>query len=257
LRTRLRRVDPQTRQVAPGPLVGHGASSLTTDGDRVWVGLTDTERVVGFDGRTGHVLHTIDLGARPHVVKADRSGVWVLTRPQRGLRQHLLHYDRRGRLIRDAELRYSHSSLALGAGSVWLAERARQLIVERDMRTLQRRSVVPLARKVSALTFSGGYIWAIRKEEDSVTQIEPRTAALRAHTTFAAGESPRQALVAGGKLFVISQFDHTVRVFDPEDTRSLADPVPVGRNPSALATDGRSVWVTSLVENTLTRLTTG
>ena len=51
-------------------------------------------------------------------------------------------------------------------------------------------------------------------------------------------------------MFVASRYDHTVLVLDPKTPEAGGEPLTVGLNPYALATDGRSVWVTGLGDNT-------
>jgi DNA-binding beta-propeller fold protein YncE len=121
---------------------------------------------------------------------------------------------------------------------------------------LKLRSFTRIAREISAMSYGGGYVWVVSKDEDSVTQIDPRPAK-PTHSTVAAGHSPAQAVVAGGKLYVSSALDHTVLVFDADEPRPENTPVPVGLSPYGLATDDTSVWVTSRTDNTLTRITTG
>jgi len=72
--------------------------------------------------------------------------------------------------------------------------------------------------------------------------------------TAAAGHSPAQSVVAGGRLWIASRNDHSVVILDPKTLVPVAEPVHVGLNPYAITADDRSVWVTSLGENTLTRI---
>ena len=66
--------------------------------------------------------------------------------------------------------------------------------------------------------------------------------------------APAQAVVADGRVFVASRNDHTVVVLEPEALRSAGEPIEVGLNPYAMATDGATVWVTGLADNSLTRI---
>jgi YVTN family beta-propeller protein len=60
--------------------------------------------------------------------------------------------------------------------------------------------------------------------------------------------------VAGGRLFVANRNDNTVLVFDPATLKRIGKPIEVGFNPYAMVADERSVWVTGLGDNTLTRI---
>ncbi len=61
-------------------------------------------------------------------------------------------------------------------------------------------------------------------------------------------------MLAGGHLFVSSRNDNTLVVLDPKTLKPAGEPIDVGFNPYALAADERSVWVTGLGDNTLTRI---
>ena len=43
-------------------------------------------------------------------------------------------------------------------------------------------------------------------------------------------------------------------MLEPEALRPAGAPIEVGLNPYGMATDGRSVWVTALADNSLTRI---
>lgn len=61
----------------------------------------------------------------------------------------------------------------------------------------------------------------------------------------------------GNKLYVSSPLDHTVQVFDAKTTRMAQPPIATGRNPYALASDGSSLWVTNVADDSLTRIPVG
>lgn len=58
------------------------------------------------------------------------------------------------------------------------------------------------------------------------------------------------------RVYISARDDNRVRVLDA-GTGELLTEVEVPPNPFGLATDGRSVWVTGLAENTVTRIVPG
>ena len=56
-----------------------------------------------------------------------------------------------------------------------------------------------------------------------------------------------------GRLYVADRDEHRVLVFDLNRTKLLGE-IEVDQNPSAFASDGRSLWVTGLANNTVTRI---
>jgi DNA-binding beta-propeller fold protein YncE len=105
---------------------------------------------------------------------------------------------------------------------------------------------------VVALHSGGGYLWAVLRGEDSIAQIDP--AEPGTPVTSAVGRGPTQVMVVGDRVFVANRYDHSLSVLDRASTQRQENPLVVPRNPYALASDGRSVWVTSLADDTVTRI---
>jgi YVTN family beta-propeller protein len=101
------------------------------------------------------------------------------------------------------------------------------------------------------LRYGNGFLWTTLEGEDAVARISADGRTMR---TVAAGHAPSQSVVARGRLFVANRNDNTVLVFDPETLKPIGEPVDVGLNPFAMVADDRSVWVTGLGDNTLTRI---
>ena len=69
-----------------------------------------------------------------------------------------------------------------------------------------------------------------------------------------AGHGPAQLAIAGGRVFVSSRDDQAVSVLDSDELALVGEPIPVAINPYAIVADKRSVWVSGLGDNTLTRI---
>ena len=248
--TRLTRIDAATGlERAQHPHVGLGVASIAADRDTLWVARREAGRVLRIDARTGRVTRRIRVPAQPLKLAVDVTGLWILTArsPQR-----LLHYDRDGRRLRwSLVLRHTVRALGVGGGAVWLADRALPGVTRLDPVTRKITEVARLPAAPVTITYAGDALWAALRTEDTIVRIEPRSAA---QVTSSAGHRPTQAVHAGGRIFVASSNDHDVLLFDAETAEQVGEPIRVGRNPSAMATDGRSVWVTSLAENTVTRI---
>jgi streptogramin lyase len=142
-------------------------------------------------------------------------------------------------------------ALTTGGGFVWVAERRGNAIVRIDPRTLR---VAPWSRTVapvSAFCYCGGYLWGTITRADSIARIDPRRAGNP--LTSVAGHRPAQLVAAGGHLFVASNTDHTVRMFDPRSGKPVRAPLAVPGNPFAMATGDGAVWVTG-IQGTVTRI---
>ncbi len=250
--TRLTRIDAATGlERAQHPHVGLGVVSIAADRDTLWVARREAGRVLRIDARTGRVTRRIRVPAQPSEARGRRHGAVDLTslgasaaaasalRPRRAPLalepRPPAHRPRAGRRRRRRLARgprpagrdaprprdaqdHGGGSPPRGAGHAHLRRRR------------------PVGRAAD-----GGHHRAHRASQ-------------RAQVTSAAGHRPTQAVHAGGRVFVASSNDHDVLLFDAETAEQVGEPIRVGRNPSAMATDGRSVWVTSLAENTVTRI---
>ena len=102
------------------------------------------------------------------------------------------------------------------------------------------------------MRYAGGSLWVTLDDEDAIARIDAETGNLR---TATAGHSPAQSVLAGGHLFVVQpQRQHAWSSWTRRRSSRSGEPIDVGFNPYALAADERSVWVTGLGDNTLTRI---
>jgi DNA-binding beta-propeller fold protein YncE len=144
------------------------------------------------------------------------------------------------------------AALATGSGAVWIIERTAPNVVRFAPRTGKGVRWGTLAAPSSALYFDGRYLWATLNTDDLIMRVDSRRP--RAFVPTATGRRPQRIVAAGGRLFVASYADHTVRVLDPGTSRSIGAPLNVAENPFALVADGHSVWVTGAGDNSVTRI---
>jgi DNA-binding beta-propeller fold protein YncE len=232
--------------------VGLGAASVVADGRAVWVGEKRSKQVVRIDAATGRVTRRLATSAPPQKLAAGPSGLWIALPAAHG--DELLRYDRSGdRMLDRIAIPHGVAAIALGPDAVWVAERGVPQVARVDLRSLRPEVLTRLPEIAGGLNYAAGYLWA-SLPGDRLARVDPRSGSV---VPTAAGHNPKQAIAAGGRLFVASHDDHTVLVLDPRTTHAVGAPLHVGLNPFALATDGRSVWVTGLGENTVTRIETG
>jgi hypothetical protein len=252
-RPRVTRLDTKTgRRHGAKPLVGRGASSISGREDTLWVAVPERGEVVEVDARSGHIEGRISAPLPPVRVVADRDGFWAIGRgPPPDSPDLLLHYDRAaGQFVRQVEFSSGISAITLGGGAVWLALTRTPRVVRLSPATGERRGAV-LTGTATSLTYGLGALWASVPAENAVARVDPER--LQAVTT-AVAQRPAQLAVAGGRVFVASNTDHTVVVLDPAKVRRSGPPLQVPLNPSGLVAGAGHVWVTGLGENTVTRL---
>ena len=179
----------------------------------------------------------------------DETGLWVLVA---GPPPRLVRYDPRGaRRLASIALPHRISAMTTHAGVLWLVDRAGPTLLRLDPDRRTPTEVQRMPDAVPVLSAGGGFLWAVLREQDAIARIEPETGD---YTTFAAGHFPTHALVVRRRVFIASRNDNEVIVLDMQSTKPVGEPLAVGLNPYGLATDGRSVWVTGLSENTVTRI---
>jgi DNA-binding beta-propeller fold protein YncE len=238
------------RQRAQHPVVGTGASDVVSTGRIVWIAANPSPRIVGLDARTGRVVRRVDLDAPPAGLAVGLGSLWVATSgsPKQNA---LLRYDETGRFLRRTPLPHSVYAVAAGSGAVWVAEHDIPQVLRVDPRTGKTAVWMRMLAPASALSYSGGYVWATMSGASLIARLSPRRCGC---PTTAVGHRPMQALVAGGRLFVSSNTDHTVVVMDPRKLTVEGKPLRVGVNPYALAADARHVWVTGAGEDDVTEI---
>jgi streptogramin lyase len=233
----------------PTPGVGLGAGSIVADGDAVWVGEKRSNQVVRIDSASARVTRRRSVPGPPQHIAIGPSGLWIAIPAAQG--DELLRYDRTGARLRD-RVHVSHgiNAMALSADALWVAERGVPKVARLDLRRLRLRDVARLHDVAVGLDLAAGYLWA-ELPGDRLVRVDMRTGV---PVATVAGHTPTQVVGAGGRVYVASSADHTVLVLDPRTTDPIGKPLHVGLNPFALATDGRTVWVTSLGENAVTRI---
>ncbi len=186
----------------------------------------------------------------PHYLAAGPSGLWVVTGAPT-IADWLLHYDRRGRrLLGQTFLPNGVGPIALGRGAVSVGGSRGAKLGRLDLRS-GRMSLLHVPLKAGQLYYGGGCVWATQAEEDSLTRIDPSTGGVIEHD---AGRGPAQVAAAGGRVFVASKTDDTLRVLSARTLRAVHPPLPMPFNPYAVTADARHVWVTGLGEDTLTEV---
>ena len=64
-------------------------------------------------------------------------------------------------------------------------------------------------------------------------------------------------VVRGRSVWVASNLDDTIVQLDVKTGKTVGEPIPVGRNPFAIAAHGKTLWVTNLASASVTRIDVG
>ena len=250
---RLTRLDAQTgRPLGDGTVVGRTVVGLAPTGSDVWVALARPGRIVRLDPSGNVAPPPLNLPRDPTAIDATDDAVWVAMRGGDGEPDTVLRYDPETRR-RTARFEVPGRARAIAAApdGVWVAHLDTPTVAHLDAETGRETVSVRLRQPAYDLAWGAGHAWASLRTDDTLARIAPRTGAL---VSIVGPRRPMQIAVAGGLVFVTGFADHTVGVIDPSTARSVGQPLPVGLNPFAIAGDSEHVWVTSLGNNSVTRL---
>ena len=230
--------------------VGTDIRALVADRESVWLARGSTKDVVRVDARTRRIVAELPVPGTPTAIAVTDSGLWVAVSDDDG-RATLLRYDRVGELRQSIAVREGIGGIVAGGGAVWVVKAATDKLSRVTARSDQLTDWASLPGEVGSIGYGDGALWLTLPAEDAVARVQARTGR---SVVGSAGRAPSRAVVANGRVYVASRNDHTVVVLEPEALRPVGDPIQVGLNPYAMATDGRSVWVTALADNSLTRI---
>ena len=230
--------------------VGDDIRALDADRDSVWLARGSTQEVVRVDRRKRRIVATLRLPGTPTSLAVASSGVWVGITDDAG-RATLARYTRSGTLKQSIAVGEGIGGIVAAGGLVWVVKAATNKVSRIKAGADQLTDWASLPGDIGSMSYGDGALWLTMPAEDAVAKVEVRTGR---SVVGSAGRAPTRAAVAGGRVFVASRNDHTVVVLEPEALRPAGDPIKVGLNPSGMATDGRSVWVTGVADNSLTRI---
>ena len=256
-RERIARIDAGTlERVRPQPRIdGGGAWSIAGDGDAVWVAVPRRGRVLRIDG-AARVTQRIATPLTPVAVVVDRGGLWITGRaarpdgPDPATPDVVYRYDRAGRLLRSIEVPLAVSALAPVRGGVWIAVDGQAKVLRYGASDDRPARTVRITAAAAELAYGAGSLWGSVQSIDAVVQVPPG----RPSVATAAARNPSELAVAGGRVFVASNTDHTVVVIDARTGRPVGEPLATGLNPFAMAAGAGHVWVTGMGDNTVTRI---
>lgn len=133
------------------------------------------------------------------------------------------------------------SAIALGAGSLWMADSLNGAVRRIDPATGTVTRTIPLSDGANAMAFGHGAVWVANAREDSVLRIRPRTNSIE--RAISVGEDPVALAVGADAIWVANSGDGTVSRIDPA-TSTVTDTIRVGHRPLGVAVAGGLVWLT-------------
>jgi hypothetical protein len=244
------RLDPESGRTLPATRVGPGAAGIIADGDSVWVALKDAHQVVRIDA-SGKIARRIRTGAAPTRLALGLGSLWVAVSWTDGA-DVLIRFGRDGRERDRWTIPHGIVSLAAAGDHVWIAETTSPEVMRLDPRRDDLRHWTTVADAVSDISFGAGFLWATMARSGTIARIslaEPDT-----QVQSPVDHVPLRTVVAGGRLYVTVNLDHQLAIVDPATAKPTGQRIDVPPNPFAITADDRSLWVTGVGDDTLTRV---
>jgi YVTN family beta-propeller protein len=143
------------------------------------------------------------------------------------------------------------AAIAVGEGSVWIANTGDGTVSQVDPETHSVIDTIDVGRSPTGIAVGAGSVWVANSGERSVTRINAATR--RVVDTVAVGNGPRAIAFGADALWVANAGDGTVTRIDPA-SGAAGDPIGLASLPSGLAVDDGGTWVTSEEGGTVTHL---
>jgi streptogramin lyase len=257
LNPRLAALDPATggRTKAPRPEIGVGLLGLAASGRDLWALASRARQLVHLDARTGRRIgEPVALPSAANAVAATPDSVYVaVTQPVLDPGDQILEFDARtGALRRSLGVRDGVRRLEVAAGWLWLLASDPAELVGIDLDDPGKRRHVDLESDSSGdLALGAGSLWVTLVDTDQLARVDPRGGK---PATFPTGRRPSGVVVRKGTVWVANRTSSTVSRIDVRSGRPHSD-IRVPINPYDVAAYRDSIWVTSLTEGRIARIT--
>ena len=252
------RLDPATNRVVGKPLrvpadttaiaAAQGALWVTTvaDGD---LGAPGKDTVARIDLATGRTVATITVPRAPLDLAATPRAVWVTNAGAGGDR--VARIDPRTNRLLDRPVRTGASpqSLAVGGGSLWVANHDERTVARIDLASGRLVADIPVPSEPHRVAYGAGAVWVGNWHDNSVSRIDPATNRLVGSPIPIGAHHAGNLVVGAGGVWVTSDYrvdgaaEDTVVIRIDAQTNRAVETIPVGGHPIDVAAAGGAVWV--------------
>jgi YVTN family beta-propeller protein len=252
------RVDPATNTAVGKPLrVPANAEAIAVGERALWVtsvapgdlGTPGKDTVTRIDPASGRTVATITVGRGPLDVAATPRTVWVTNSGGGGDSVARIDPHTNRRAGRPVVTGASPQSLAIGGGSLWVANHDARTVTRIDTQTGKVAADIPVPFEPHRVAYGAGAAWVGNWHDNSVSRIDPATNRV-VGSPIPIGPHHAGNLVAGaGSVWVTSDYrvdaapeDVVVARIDPQANRAV-EMIAVGGHPIDVAVTAGAVWV--------------
>ena len=231
---------------------GVGVAGLAAGAGAVWVGTSRGSEVVRMDPVVGSIRSIrlapgpgdLSLGAVSPVAVGYGS-VWVVSAEGAIARLD----PERGQVVGEISAGNSPSSIATGAGAVWVTDDADNTVSRIDPTSANAvTATAPVGQEPTGVAVGAGAVWVANTQDDTVARIDPETAGVV--ETIPVGARPTGIAADAGAVWVANSLDGTVSRIDPETNR-VDTTIDIGEAPQEVAVADGRIWVSVDAEATV------
>jgi DNA-binding beta-propeller fold protein YncE len=254
---RVVRISPTTNRVVGEPLrVPADAAAIAVAQGSLWVtrvasgdlGAPGKDAVTRVDLATGRTVATITVPRAPLDLAATPGAVWVTNSGTGGDRVARIDPQTNRLAGRPVRTGASPQSLAVGGGSLWVANHDARTVTRIDQARGKVVADIPVPSEPHRVAYGAGGAWVANWHDNSVSRIDPainRVVGSPIPIGFHAGN----LAVGAGGVWVTSDYrvdaapeDVVVVRIDPQANRAV-ETLAVGGHPIDVAAAEGAVWV--------------
>ena len=266
---RVVRLDPATNAVVGKPLrVPADAEAIAAGNGALWVarvapgdlGAPHDDAVTRIDLASGRAVATIKVSRAPLDIAATPGAVWVTNSGGGGDSVARIdpHTNRlAGRPVRTGA---SPQSLAVGGGSLWVANHDARTVTRIDLASGKVVADIPVPSEPHRVAYGAGAAWVGNWHDNSVSRINPATNRVVGSPISIGFHHAGNLVVGAGSVWVTSDYrvdgaaeDVVVARIDPQSNRAV-ETIAVGGHPIDVAATEGAVWVSVADPGTVLRI---
>jgi YVTN family beta-propeller protein len=251
-------IDPATNAVVGGPLrVPTNAEAIAVGDGALWVarvapgdlGTPHDDAVTRIDLASGRTVATITVRRGPLDLAATPRAVWV---PNAGGGGDSVAWidPRTNRLAaRSVRTGASPQSLAVGGGSLWVANHDARTVTRIDQASGKVVADIPVPSEPHRVAYGAGAAWVSNWHDNSVSRIDPATNRVVGSPIPIGSHHAGNLVVGAGGVWVTSDYranaaaeDVVVVRIDPPTNRAV-ETIAVGGHPIDIAAARGAIWV--------------
>ncbi len=223
-------VDVQTNRLVADVPVGTTPTAVISAAGAIWVTNTADGTVDRIDPVTHTIRQTVPVGNGPSGIAFGDGSIWVTN----GLSGTVSRISPgTNRVVETIDVGNGPAGIVHASGSIWVANTGDGTITRIDPESGRPANTLNVA--ATELAFGAGTLWASQRTANRVARIDPETGDVQ---SIAVGNGPTGIAFGSRSAWVANSLDGTLARIDPE-TSSVADVVPVGNGPTAVAADSQ------------------